>query len=791
MRVFKIISLYLLFFTSFSIAQSIEIGNDYMKQGRADLAIKHYKSILSTDQTTTQRYFTYRQLGLAYFSIGSYASANQNMRQAYNLNLSLYDEKSDERASIYNDLGLINSTHQPIKALEFYKKNQAIYTQKYGEKDLHLATVLTNIGVIQIQQGEYTLGINQLKDALKINVNNDTRKAFIYSQLGQAYLLNSQDDLASQFTKDALGIYLKEYGEKHPEVAQTFISLGNIELYRKHHKKALANYQYALIANSDYETLDIYQLPTLDTKSLSNTLFLNTLHLKAQVFEQLYFEKSLNRKDLLITEKHLEFCAELFENIQRTQPEESDKLALSTLSHSIYQDAVRVSMELAEISITKSIYYKKAFCYAENSSASLLLDAIQDAKAKNFSGLPDEILEQEKALKASMFSLRKQKLERSTAQLEKKILKSTNAYKDLIHVIEEKYPKYYELKFSRKKATLQDIQKKLPDGETLIQYFLDEQNNILFTFVITNSTYKVHSKVLPTSFNRNLVGFKNAIYYDVKSYISSLGKMISKTLLPRIPKGTKNIVFIPSGNLNKLPFEVLQFKNKFLIESFAISYHYTASLHTNSLQKNDSGPKNIGLFAPVNFDRQKTLIGTELEVKQIKKLFSTKKLEADVFLMEEASESTVKKIPPNSYDILHFATHGEVNSKYPELSKIYLKANDNEDGKLHTGEIYNLNLSSSLVTLSACETGLGKQQKGEGVMGLSRALIYAGANNLIVSYWKVNDDATTELMYQFYNILLETRCPYKTAIRASKLALIKSNKYSAPKFWSAFVLIGK
>lgn len=762
-----------------------------MESGRTDLAISHYKSLLSTDQTKLERFYTYRQLGLTYFSIGSFSSANQYMQLAYSLNLSLFDENSDERASIYNDLGLINSTHQPEKALDYYNKNKAIYTKKYGENDQHLTTVLTNIGVILIQQEKFSEGITELNKALGLNFNNETRKAFIFSQLSQAYLLMNKDEIAEEFINDALAIYLKEYGNKHPEVAQTYNSLGNLALYRNKHKVALKHYQSALIANSNFEKTDIYSIPSLENSSLSSTLFLNSLHLKAQAFEQLYFEKSLKRKDLLTAEKHLAFCNTLFESIQRTQPDESDKLALSTLSHSIYQDAVRVSMELADVSIKKKSFYTKAFYYAENSRSSLLLDAIQDAKAKNFAGLPQEVLEKEKTLKASITMLRKQQAESSTPNIEKQLLSVTNNYKKLIAEIEVKYPKYYELKFSRKKTNLSEIQHKLPNGETLVQYFIDDENANLYTFVITKSSYKVYSKSIPNDFNRNLIGFRNAIRYDVKDYTLSLGKKIGKTLVPKLPRSTQNIVFIPSGSLNKIPFEALTVKDKFLIETYGVSYHYTASLHTNSISQHKNNPSSIGLFAPVTFQNQNTLLGTEAEVKQIEAQFKQNNLSATTFIEDKASEKNIKQTELSKYDILHFATHGEVNAKHPELSKIFLKPSENEDGKLHTGEIYNLDLSSSLITLSACETGLGKQQKGEGVMGLSRALIYAGANNLIVSYWKVDDKATTELMTQFYSILLSKKCDYKAAIRASKLALLKSDNYSSPKYWSAFVLIGE
>jgi CHAT domain-containing protein len=141
---------------------------------------------------------------------------------------------------------------------------------------------------------------------------------------------------------------------------------------------------------------------------------------------------------------------------------------------------------------------------------------------------------------------------------------------------------------------------------------------------------------------------------------------------------------------------------------------------------------------------------------------------------------------------LHFATHGIVDEKSPELSRIFLQSDsDTEDGNLFTGEIYNLELNANLVTLSACQTGLGKISKGEGVIGLSRALVYAGAKSIIVSFWSVADESTAQLMTDFYRQMLEhPKSNYSENLRNAKLNLMKTDKYKSPYYWAPFVLIG-
>lgn len=159
-----------------------------------------------------------------------------------------------------------------------------------------------------------------------------------------------------------------------------------------------------------------------------------------------------------------------------------------------------------------------------------------------------------------------------------------------------------------------------------------------------------------------------------------------------------------------------------------------------------------------------------------------------------ANEKKLKSAKLGNYQYIHLATHGFVNEQSPELSGLLLAhdtTGQDEDNVLYMGELYNLQLQADLVTLSACETGLGKMVEGEGVVGLSRALTYAGAQNILVSLWKVNDASTAALMVDFYKILIQAdEQEISSALREAKLAMIKTGKFSDPYYWSAFVLMG-
>jgi CHAT domain-containing protein len=161
-----------------------------------------------------------------------------------------------------------------------------------------------------------------------------------------------------------------------------------------------------------------------------------------------------------------------------------------------------------------------------------------------------------------------------------------------------------------------------------------------------------------------------------------------------------------------------------------------------------------------------------------------------------ASRTTALRPEMGEYRIVHFATHGMLNNIHPELSGIVLslvdEAGKRQDGFLRLQDIYNLKLQAELVVLSACQTGLGKEIKGEGLIGLTRGFMYAGAPRVVASLWKVDDRATSELMKRFYQGLLgPERLRPAGALRQAQLSIWKQKQWRAPYYWAAFVLQGE
>jgi CHAT domain-containing protein len=161
----------------------------------------------------------------------------------------------------------------------------------------------------------------------------------------------------------------------------------------------------------------------------------------------------------------------------------------------------------------------------------------------------------------------------------------------------------------------------------------------------------------------------------------------------------------------------------------------------------------------------------------------------------EANRQLVASGELSRYRILHFATHGLVNSEHPELSGLVLSLVDEtgkpQDGFLRMHELYNLRLPADLVVLSACQTALGKEIKGEGLVGLTRGFMYAGAERVVASLWQVDDQATAQLMQAFYRGMLKENLRPAAALRAAQIEMSKQKRWASPYYWAGFVIQGE
>jgi CHAT domain-containing protein len=285
----------------------------------------------------------------------------------------------------------------------------------------------------------------------------------------------------------------------------------------------------------------------------------------------------------------------------------------------------------------------------------------------------------------------------------------------------------------------------------------------------------------------------------------------------------EHLIIVPDGILYYLPFETLvrdtgrrSPKQQYLLELYKISYMPSISSLALLINKRIEKKNQKRLLAVGNPDYSSTiscrdrpnktygealreiylnsgfdfssLPYTKREILQISRYFPQDQV--DIYLDAEAKEEIIKNTPLKDYQIIHFACHSFQDEKSPFRSALVfsLDGDIEEDGFLQVREIYNLSLNADLVVLSACQTGRGKLENGEGILGLPRVFFYAGAKSTISTLWKINDKSTADLMRHFYRYLAEGNDKAQ-ALRLAKLKMIKS-KFTHPFFWAGFVLNG-
>ncbi len=786
----------------------------YLNKARNDLALARLQEAVdlyrAADKSNTpEAARCLSTLSFVYLATGKYSQAEENGLVALQLRQRLLGDESEEAAASYNDLGLVYAQTDADKAIEYYEKAMAVYEKLHGKEHRKIAIASSNLGAAYRSLKLYGDAVNNFETAesiwKRLYPSGHPNLAFTLFNLGLTYDAMGNHQSALGYFNRALEMYRKAYGERHSDISVVLNQVGLIQVDERQYDEALQSYQAAIIANS----------PTFSNPSTGSNpavsqfynakVMLYTLRLKAEALESRHLNKTLRLSDLTQALSTLQSCDTLIDNIRYGSSNENDKLELGASANDVYEGGVRIAQALSEMTLQGPAYRETAFYFAEKSKSAVLQESIAEAEAKSFAGIPPDVLETENQLKASA-ALLTQKLAQKPpaaeeAALREQLLTTNQQYQTLVKRMEKEFPDYFNLKFNKVTPTTRDIQKQLHEGQIVVSYFIAEKRSRIYSFVLTRSKFTVYNSTLPPDFERLIKGFTNGIYFMATDVFAESSATLSRLLLRGVPKA-KEITFIPSGRLGTIPFEAL-FRGKpskgsgfstfpYLVKTSAVSYEFSAGL---LLQKSAHPPvsgKGIFLCAPISFpekDNLGDLPATRDEVNSIAGIFGK---DARVVLEADANEGVVKSGNLAAYPYLHFATHGIVDESAPELSRIFLQPGDHEDGNVFSGEIFNLKLNANLAVLSACQTGLGKYSCGEGVIGLSRALVYAGARSIVVSYWSVADRSTSELMSDFYRILLSR--PGTTnadALRQAKCNMIQSGDYSSPYYWAPFVLIGQ
>ena len=329
-----------------------------------------------------------------------------------------------------------------------------------------------------------------------------------------------------------------------------------------------------------------------------------------------------------------------------------------------------------------------------------------------------------------------------------------------------------------------DVSAALRKGETLVQFHSLDDRLLAWT-VSANGLQGRSLPIKRTELDAAVEGLRQSIFGRRRNTGELAEGLYNRLLAPLALAAEERLIIVPHGGLHYLPFQALRGPEGFLIQRNPLAVAPSASVAVQLARKSFGASSKLVAFGnPANSARE-DLPGAEREVQLISGLFPDKR----VFYQRDASKSRFREAAGGGR-ILHVAAHAEVDSVDPLHSRILLAAEGNDPGFLEAREVYGVDLKGvSLVTLSACESGLGRIARGDEIQGFTRSFLTAGASGLVVSLWPVSDDSTELLMTTLYGEL-SRGTEAIDAMRRAQLAVLTQKKFAHPFFWAPFNLIG-
>ncbi len=775
----------------------------------------------------------YKRLG-EYDKAREYYSAALSLFKSANISDFTYNSKFVSIIHVYNSLGVLNFEQKKYKdAVDFYKKCEDLSKTYYK---IFLPVTYENLADCYYKLKIYDQAKKYFKLSIKHHLSGKAQDfkyllANVYSSYSQLCIETGQYDKACGLLNNAYKIYIKHWGPNHPQTSECLVNFGRYYEATGNIDSALHYYQLSInCLTEDFNDLNIYNNPGTG-KVISSLHLIKTLKQKAKAFSECY--RQTNRiKDLEASLNTHDVAIQLIDKIRMGYQTQESKLFLSENEKSTYIDAIYTAYILWQTT-GENKYMYQAFKYAEKSKAAVLLGALRNTEAKSYSDIPDSLLQRETELMRDKELYRELVYEekRNETSDERKIklweellFEITMEYDKLIALYEDSFPKYYSLKYNSEVADIETLKQKLKNNQAIVEYSISETS--LFIFLLEKTGMNIFYKPLDSTFHRSLntiIGilqkydFSKSSIDDFLSFVKNSNYLYDCLIKPVDDcTESKKLIIVPDELLSFLPFESLLINNNnisrknyrdlnYLINKYIVSYALSSTLCFREITPvNTRRIKKLSAFAPayenpintneiLTMTRQQyrkelyPIAGVKDEVYNISKI-----VESDIFEGYQATEAIFKDTA-RYYDILHLSMHTIIDNINPMFSKLAF-TNDNdsiEDGLLNTYEIYNMNLSARLAVLSSCSSGEGILQKGEGVMSLARAFIYAGCPSIIMTLWVIEDKSGVKLMTEFYRELAKGR-PKDEALRNAKLKFIKEANLTRahPFYWSAYICVG-
>jgi CHAT domain-containing protein/tetratricopeptide (TPR) repeat protein len=759
--------------------------------------------ILNTNKAYFQNQFDQQQN-----AISSYELAWKTFEKNNLSNYDIIENCLVPLANLYIQMGDFINAENTIKQY---------YHLAFIAKRIELThTAILNLAIVQQQSGNINLSIELLEGMLNSNQLNQQEKALYKSNLGANYLLLNQNDKSEKEIREAIKIFEKPKNQ-NLKLSNCYKNLSSIYFQKKDYKLAINYFETAMqysgntvklepqnqaknyydFAELLYKTntigkakeylnlalndlIDGFQtqkdsLPTQE-QLYADVVLLDVLDLKAEIYVQ-----ENKPKKALETYKLCNYIEDLFNNLLVY---ENSKIINQIKVHNRVEKCIEIYQNLFQIE-KKQRYLEMAFLLVEKAKSGILKDYLSKNKS---------ISKEEKLLQ--------NQLQNINNKIIKEQQKLNNANLDTIHELINSQNQTMLLLKSKQKTNPNSTDKfidlkmlfaKLSSKKaSLIEYFVGQNKIYSFTLIdnkISLNTIE-NSEINKTKITNFIDFFANpdAISNNILGF-NSTGNALYQTLSLSNKLTSKNLIIIPDGLLNFVPFEALITKKSsstnfakmnYLLRDFIISYNNSASFYLNGKSISNSKKTVLGIF-PIFEKTDFELSFSKTEMQSIKSNFN-----GNYFENSTATFANFKK-NANNFSILHLSTHADAgNTETPASMKFF-------DQDILYSELYRLSIKPDLVVLSACQTGIGKLYKSEGAMSIARGFQFAGAENLLFSLWKVNDYTTSIFMANFYKNIKENKS-FSEANHQAKLDFLDnkeiSNSKKSPYYWSAFVYYG-
>lgn len=775
--------------------------------------------------------------GSIYYGRGDYETAVNRYQTALNL-FPLSRPNEAKLLNIYNNLGLA-----------LFELDRVEDGMVYLDLSLKILPQLD----ASIYYNDYLQTyFNLIKGHLLLN---NTAEALTYLNLAQPLLSRKKDDehiwysLRAQINEKqqdwtaalvsyrlALAKRILVRGQRHPSIARLYRSIGTLEQKQQNPAAALEAFQRGLqVFDPGFDVSKHFDTPSLEDVNEYYPL-IQLLKDRGDLLMKQYPNRAA---DILPT---FRTAIQAIDSLRLLYESDASKLLLSKEAKAVFASAISLLYQLQQLSPNED-YLEEAFRYMEKTKALLLLENIRKWRNIRLSSTGrkeddrefNSLLEKEKNAKLDLVLLqrlikdaREQRSQDKPAEkintLEQALRKATADYESVKAELQHRFPQYYEASYGEAVVDLRTVKRRLlgDDDTALASYFIYGDRS--FALLISRKSVILEQVAGPAAWEENFQHYQSALRTQgtavlmdsvFQQYIHSAHSLYDHLLSPllrHLPSDYRRLYLVPDDRLgflafesflvtpaNPVPVDYSPDQLDYLIEHFALAYGYSATLLVESMKK-QSGPddrKDYGGFAPVFSDHAAAgqAVSRDCTTGELMYLpYSGESVTAtsamyqgDAYLHENATLEKFRAVARN-YRILQLSTHACVDNKNALFNVLYFS-----DTTLANYEIFDIPIRADLIILSACETGNGDLQQGEGIMSLSRGFYYAGSSNVITSLWPADDHATKELMI-LLNQKLKKGLAKDEALRQAKLDYLTSGGLRkaglAPATWANFILIG-